>query len=157
MVVEHVKEKDTLISDNADEIIKLLSEKSYCMAGRKGPDGKISPLSEKTYKRACRAADVVLVEADGSKHMPLKFPSENEPVIPDNTDRIVVIMGLHGIGMKCKDAVHRYELAERALGISKDTVIEQHHIDDIIRTGYTEPLRRKYPGAEIEVKKIKGL
>ena len=144
-------EKDTVITDDPAVITDELSRKSYCMAGVKGPEGKIVPLSGETYEAVCKAADIVLVEADGSKQLPLKYPAEWEPVIPDNTDKIIIIMGLHGIGKKCSESVHRCELACTNIGITPDTVIEPYHIREIIRKGYLKPLRKRYPGTDIEI------
>lgn len=144
-------ENDTLITDDSSAIEEELCHRSYCMAGTKGPEGKISRLSYDTYLKACSYADIVLVEADGSRHMPLKYPAEWEPEIPDNVDKIVIVMGLHGIGKKCSDAVQRHELAEKALGITAETVIEKQHVDEIIRKGYLEPLKKKYPDTLTEV------
>ena len=81
-------EDDTLLTDDAEMIIKHLKENNYAMAGTAEGE-KIRELPEDTYCRVCEAADEVLVEADGSKHMPLKFPNENEPVIYDNVDEII--------------------------------------------------------------------
>ncbi len=40
----------------------------------------------------------LLIEADGSHACPLKAPAEHEPAIPDFTENVVVVAGLHGIG-----------------------------------------------------------
>ena len=81
-------EEDTLLTDDADTIIGVLREAGYAMAGI--PEGeKIKALSQKTYEEVCSFADVVLVEADGSKCLPLKYPNTTEPVIPENTDEII--------------------------------------------------------------------
>ena len=83
-------EADTLLTDDADTILRALRETGYAMAGV--PHGeKIKALSPETFEAVCAAADVVLVEADGSKHMPLKFPNATEPVIPEHTDQIIVV------------------------------------------------------------------
>ena len=95
-------EEDTLLTDNADEIIQELENNSYVMAGIKEGE-KIKALSQETYKAVCACADIVLIEADGSKHMPLKFPNENEPVIYDNVDEIVVVCGLHALQKKMRE------------------------------------------------------
>ena len=63
-------------------------------------DEKIGSLSYDTYLSVCQEADIVLVEADGSKHKSIKFPNENEPVIYDNIDEIVIVMGLKALGKK---------------------------------------------------------
>ena len=87
-------EEDTLLTDDAAQIISALREKGRIMAGV--PDGiKIRPLSKETFDAVCAHADVVLVEADGSKCMPLKYPNTTEPVIPENADEIIVVCGLN--------------------------------------------------------------
>ena len=52
-------------------------------------------------------ADVVLIEADGSRRMPLKWPAGREPVVPDYTDFTVCVAGLSALGRKTSDAVFR--------------------------------------------------
>ena len=52
-------------------------------------------------------ADVVLIEADGSRRMPLKWPGDLEPVIPDYTDITVCVAGLSAVGKPTEDAVFR--------------------------------------------------
>ncbi len=143
-------EEDTLLTDDSQLIIQNLKETGYAMAGI--PVGnKIRALSLKTYDKVCTHADVVLVEADGSKHMPLKFPNENEPVIPHNTDEIYVVCGLHAIGHKAKDVCHRLELVKNCLGIEDDTLITQDHVRKLVLEGYLRPLSEKYPAVKITV------
>ena len=54
-------------------------------------------------------ADVVLIEADGSRRMPLKWPAPWEPVIPDYTDYTVCVAGLSALGKDLSDVIYRYE------------------------------------------------
>jgi xanthine dehydrogenase accessory factor len=143
-------EDDTLLTDDASTIIQALKETGRVMAGI--PDGpKIRALSRETFHSVCAYADVVLVEADGSKHMPLKYPSETEPVIPDNADEILVVCGLHGLDKAAKDACHRLEIVKRQLNITDDTRITPHHVYRLIMEGYVLPLREKYPQKKITV------
>ena len=94
-------EEDTLLTDDADTIISALREKGFAMAGI--PQGeKIKALSRETFDAVCKHVDVVLVEADGSKHMPLKFPNATAPVIPNNTDEILVVCGLTALGQQAQ-------------------------------------------------------
>jgi xanthine dehydrogenase accessory factor len=131
-------------------IIDALQKNGYAFAGI--PEGpKIKALPKSVYLAACNAADVVLVEADGSKHMPLKFPNAAEPVIPDNADEIIVVCGLHGLNKAAKDACHRLELVKQHLDISDDTQITPHHVYRMVMEGYVKPLREKYPPMKITV------
>ena len=143
-------EEDTLLTDDAHTIISTLNERGYVMAGI--PQGeKIKALSKATFDAVCAAADVVLVEADGSKRLPLKFPNGTEPVIPENTDEIIVVCGLNAIGQKAMDVCHRLELVKSCLGIENHTVITPDHVQKLVTEGYLRPLREKYPNKKIRV------
>ena len=56
------------------------------------------------------AADYVIVEADGSKRLPLKAHASHEPAIPENTRKTVCVVGASGFGKPVEQAVHRPEL-----------------------------------------------
>ena len=143
-------ESDTILGDDAGAIIHALEANGYAMAGV--PFGeKIGPLSEGTYLAACGHADVVLVEADGSKHMPLKFPAAHEPVIPANAGEIIVVCGLQALGKPAREVCHRLELVKACLGICDDTLMTADHIIRLLQEGYFKPLKRKYPGVRIHV------
>ncbi len=144
-------ENDTLLTDNADEIIDHLESRHYVMAGiREGE--KIRALSLNTYEKVCRHADEVLIEADGSRHLPLKYPNAEEPVIYDNVDEIIIVCGMHALHQKAAEAIHRFELAEKCLEIGNDVELEPIHIQTLIRKGYVETLREKYPEKNITIK-----
>lgn len=144
-------EDAALLSDNPKEIIQVLGTRGYVMAGIQ--DGrKMKALSYETYQKVCERADIVLIEADGSKHMPLKFPADFEPVIYDNVNEIVVVAGLHGLGKKAGEVVHRLELAKGQLGIEEDTIITPNHIQNMIRKGYLEKLHHFYPDKAVKIK-----
>ena len=65
-------------------------------------------------------ANVVLIEADGSRRMPLKWPAPWEPVIPDYTDFTVCVAGLSALGRRTADVVYRAdELPDR---LKRETV-----------------------------------
>ena len=143
-------EEDTLLTDDAEIIIQALHDHGYVMAGI--ADGiKFKALSDETYAAVCAHADVVLVEADGSKQMPLKYPNSTEPVIPENADAIIVVYGLHALGQKAKDVCHRLDLVKRCLNIEDDTIITLSHVEKLIEEGYVKPLRDKYPEKKITV------
>lgn len=143
-------EEDTIVGDDAQVILQRLCEDGRVMAGT--PCGeKIGPLSEETYRQVCAGADVVLVEADGSRHMPLKYPAEGEPVIYENVDEIIVVCGMHALDRPAREVCHRLELAKKCLGVGDETIINAEHIRRLVLDGYVLPLRRQYQGARIRV------
>ena len=76
--------------------------------GTREESGKLSWPGDEVYAKICREFDAVLVEGDGSHSMPAKIPGEREPVIPGNTDEIVVVMGSHAIGRRLDVVCQRY-------------------------------------------------
>ena len=54
-------------------------------------------------------ADYVLVEADGSRQLPLKAHSPHEPVIPAASRWTICVAGASGFGKPIRETVHRPE------------------------------------------------
>ncbi len=147
-------EEDTLVDADAKTIINQLENKGYAMAGSKAvsaPGEKITALPKEIYEEVCNHADVVLVEADGSKRMPIKYPAATEPVIPENASEIIVVCGLQGLGKSAKDVCHRLELVKECLGIQDDTIIDHCHIQKLLVEGYLKPLRTKYSNVPVKL------
>ena len=100
--------------------------------------------------------DVVLVEADGAHHRPLKIPADYEPVIPRPVDKIVVLMGLHAIGRPVGEVCHRFGAADvRRLSaefpeLDAALPVTPAIIDLIADACYIKPLRRSFPSVPIE-------
>ena len=133
-------EPDALVTDDADTIIRVLQEIGYAMAGLS--DGvKLCPLSKKTFDAVLPYADVTLVEADGSRMLPLKFPNRSEPVIPENTDVIYVVCGLNAVGQRAADVCHRMELVKECLGIQEGTIITLDHVKTLVTEGSINPAK----------------
>lgn len=143
-------EPDTLLTDDPAVILQTLQKSGYAMAGIPAGE-KIKALSGKTFAAVSAAADVVLVEADGSKHMPLKYPNATEPVIPPGTEEIILVWGPHGLGRPARQVCHRLELVTACLGIDGDTPITREHVKILLEKGYMIPLQEQYPNAKLTV------
>ena len=61
--------------------------------------------------------DVVLVEADGAKSCPLKFPGDNEPVIMPYSDKVFIVAGMDALFKPFAEAVFRSELFRERTGL----------------------------------------
>ena len=105
------REPETDISCNAEQIIAKMEQQGSCMAGKLDGENsdKITTLSEDVLRRAMDHADVTLIEADGSKHLPVKYPGAHEPVIYPYSTKIILVMGLWTLGEPIKKTVFRYE------------------------------------------------
>jgi probable selenium-dependent hydroxylase accessory protein YqeC len=63
-------------------------------------------------------ADVVLVEADGSRRRPIKGTAGHEPVLPDAATLVVAVGNIGAFGMPVdEEHVHRPELFSKLTGI----------------------------------------
>ncbi|MDA8308374.1 MAG: selenium cofactor biosynthesis protein YqeC [Deltaproteobacteria bacterium] len=61
----------------------------------------------------------ILVEADGSRQLPLKAPAEHEPVIPETSGCVIAVVGLEAIGKPlCDEYVFRSSVYSRLTGIA---------------------------------------
>ena len=102
----------------ADESITFVADPDPDMPGKvqAPPAGVIDQLREKY--------DVVLIEADGSKRMPLKWPAEWEPVIPEYTDIIVCVAGLSSLDRPASEVIFRY--ADMPDAMKRETVTEDY-------------------------------
>ncbi|MCC9075465.1 putative selenium-dependent hydroxylase accessory protein YqeC [Litorilinea aerophila] len=64
------------------------------------------------------AVTAILVEADGSRGLPVKAPASHEPVVPPMTTLLVPVAGLDGVGAPVDgDHVHRPEQVRKLLGL----------------------------------------
>ena len=112
---------ETVSSSNKAEVEAILARDDIVCAaapaaGRAGAAGKLGP-SPIAVDELRLLADVVLVEADGSKRLPLKLHESHEPVVSANATAVVYVLGASGFGQPLASACHRAELASELLGI----------------------------------------
>lgn len=90
--------------------------------------GRTLGVSDATLEAIRRCADELkcplLIEADGSRRLPLKAPAAYEPAIPVFCNEVVVVAGLSGLGKPLDHAfVHRPERFAELSGLSLGDVI----------------------------------
>jgi len=99
-----------------ERLKRLLAQRRVLLAGTPAEGEKITGSGE--IGPLMRAADVVLIEADGSRGLPLKAPASHEPAIPPQSSAVVAVMGADCIGRPIASACHRPELVCALLGVS---------------------------------------
>ena len=90
------------------EPIRELPFEKLC-AGVPAEQGKLAAPVQ-SFEELAALADYVLVEADGSKGLPLKAHLDHEPVIPSCANQTIQVLGLSGIGRPIREAAHRPEV-----------------------------------------------
>lgn len=94
-------------------------------------NGKIKGMKEHAYARLLEYADFVLIEADGSKRMPLKVPAEHEPALIEETDFVVGVLGFRSVGKKICEVSHRQKDVAEFLGKQTDEIVTVQDLERI--------------------------
>jgi len=90
----------------------------------------------------------ILVEADGSKRLPLKAPADHEPVLPPQPDLVVGVLGLDGLGRPLDDrSVHRSEVFSQITGCAPGVPIRWEHLAALV--GHPLGLFKGAPGCRV--------
>jgi len=138
-----LSDREEVLISKTQELIQ--KEKHLTLAeGFIGPKLKgLSPtLIDKIHEQ--QIADVILIEADGAKHCPLKAPNETEPVIPSSTTLTLPVVGLDGIGeINTEKYVFRPHYFSRLSGIKEGELITPESVSRVIL--HPEGLRRGTP------------
>ena len=77
-------------------------------------------------------ADYVLVEADGSRGLPLKAHLPHEPVIPPGTAQTILLAGASGFHRPAQEAVHRPDLFCSLANITPQAPITAQHVASVL-------------------------
>lgn len=91
--------------------------------GKSINEGKLTALNEDEIEKIGRKFDCVLIEADGAKRKPVKFPAPFEPVVPDLTEKVFIVTGLDALYKKIKETVFRWHIFCEKTGVSGDEFI----------------------------------
>lgn len=156
-----------------EEAVKLLEKENIVYYGRVAEaEGKMTFPGREGYQEICRRADVVLVEADGAKEKPIKLPDwSREPVIPENTDALVLVYGLSALGRPLGEVCHRFRLCREfirretelagktaadnpdkgVMGSLGESVVDREMMLQFLTWGYLEKLRRDFPDMPLTV------
>ena len=80
------------------------------------------------------AADHVVVEADGSRGLPLKAHAPWEPVIPEGAAQTILVVGASGFGRPVGSVVHRPEIFCALAGCTPDDAATPELVARAIRS-----------------------
>ena len=110
-----------ILSDSETELQTALEKAHLVCVGTRGAEGKLGAPAM-AFAQLLRHADYVFVEADGSKHRPLKAHASHEPVVPKEANQTVLVLGVSGLGKMIREAAHRPALYAEKLGVAEDSI-----------------------------------
>jgi probable selenium-dependent hydroxylase accessory protein YqeC len=89
-------------------------------------------------------ADLILVEADGSRQKLFKAPKDHEPVIPSCSSHCILVVHLDVIGKPLdENYVHRSQIVSEITGLSPGEILTPQSICSVINN--PETYRNKIP------------
>jgi probable selenium-dependent hydroxylase accessory protein YqeC len=116
------------------------SQGQYAVVGSPCAEGKLSMLPLKQLNAYISEADIVFLEADGAKELPLKVPSGNEPVLLPQSDLLVAVCGLNALGRPLQEVCFRIDAAEQVLGKKRTELTTE---EDFVRILISQKGARK--------------
>lgn len=126
---------DGSFAADAVAVHNLWQQRRYAVIGT--PElatGKLTLPLQSVYEELKLQADVILCEADGSRHHPCKVPAENEPVLLPDSDIVLAVAGMDALGRPLAQACQRSQLAAELLGCSLDSVIDAQMLASLLRS-----------------------
>lgn len=136
---------DGSFAANVPAVQNLWQQGRYAVIGT--PElatGKLTAPPQDLYEAMKPQADVILCEADGSRHHPCKVPAEYEPVLLPDCDIVLAVAGMDALGHSLAQACQRPQLAATLLGCSLDSVIDEQMLAALL---LSEQGSRKSVGA----------
>ncbi|PLX42949.1 MAG: putative selenium-dependent hydroxylase accessory protein YqeC [Deltaproteobacteria bacterium] len=110
------------------------------------PGGKVSGLTPELIDELYGEGgyDLIVVEGDGSRRMPLKAPGDGEPVVPFMTSLFIAVVGLSALGATLdEDNVFRPHLAAKATGAKVGDTITTEMVSALLNA--PEGLKKGLP------------
>ena len=124
---------DGSFAADAATVHNLWQQRRYAVIGT--PElatGKLTAPPQDLYEALQLQADVILCEADGSRHHPCKVPAAHEPVLLLDCDMVLAVAGMDALGRPLAQACQRSQLAAELLGCSLDSVVDAQMLASLL-------------------------
>lgn len=133
-------EKVLILENRPAEAIRKIKEvfqrsNLALWANKETSEGKISGVLPTAVDiiAASKISDFILIEADGSRGLPIKAPALHEPVIPDATNVLIGVIGVDAVGHTIDTKnVHRPEILKNLLQNPNAEVVDEEVILKLI-------------------------
>ena len=133
-----------VLVEDKNQVLTMLDTNGLAVVGTPCEGGKMTKVSDSFLEWLQTITDYVLVEADGSKRLPIKVPEKHEPVLPVNTDLVIVVAGLSCLYRPMEECCHRWKLAMGILECQQTSRITPAHVAKLLNVGYCTNLSIPY-------------
>lgn len=125
---------NVVLHENLDKIKDVLEKHCVVTVGLPSDNQKLKTFSDSFLAQLPNICDVLLIEADGSKHMPIKAPAIHEPVIPSYTTLVVGVTGLDCLGKPINEVSHRAEVLAKVLNKEQNDLLLPEDVATILES-----------------------
>jgi probable selenium-dependent hydroxylase accessory protein YqeC len=128
----------------------LRSASSPLVLGSRSEGGKLLGVAPEDIDALADLFDLILVEADGSRGLPIKAPASHEPVLPGSSALVIGVIGLDALGRPMDGrTVHRPELFGPLVGCAPGELITAAHLARLVAS--SEGLFKGAPEGSLRV------
>lgn len=113
---------ETLLNPTAEEVRAAFRHTNLLAVGSPAADGKLREMAALRGQYE-GLADYVLIEADGSRGLPLKAPADHEPVLPAGAALVVAVAGMACTGQTVAAVAHRPALYAALCGLDESASV----------------------------------
>lgn len=131
----HIWMPDHHYAGNRTEVLQYWKDGTYAVTGTPTPEGKLIMPEPSVLTGLLEDADVVLLEADGSKGLPCKVPAPKEPVLLPECNLVIGVMGMSCLGEKMTDCCFRWEQSGQWLGAAPEARMDEELAFRILSSG----------------------
>ena len=104
----------------------------YAVCGEKAERGKLVIPNRELLSALDTCADVMLIEADGAKCKPCKAPAPHEPVLLEQSETVIGVMGLDALDRPVGEMCFRVEQVCELLGCDERHILTEDDMAAIL-------------------------
>lgn len=113
-----------ITDEDIEGLSAALDGQGIAVVGSGDPGRKLCAAPEKFMAKAAGLADVVFIEADGSRMLPVKAPAAHEPVLRGDEQLVIAVAGMSALGKPIEAVCHRPEQVTAILGRKPSDCLE---------------------------------
>lgn len=134
---------ETLLNPTPEQVRAAFAHGNLLAVGAEAEAGKLTeaPALRGLYQTL---ADYVLIEADGSRGLPLKAPAAHEPAMPAGAALTVAVAGMGCAGQTIAAAAHRPALYAALCGLPEGATVTPEAVARVL--GHSQGQRKAVAG-----------
>ncbi len=117
-----------LLSPSMDKMMEILAREGMVWVGCPDKERKMGSPSMEFLHQILALGCPVLIEADGSRRLPLKVPASHEPVLLPETSHVVNVYGLDALGNSFENVCFRADIALNLLRKRETDLVSEEDI-----------------------------